>query len=469
MTLRRRLAWVTALVALPQIALLLAWDKRSRRAAATSGLALLMANYLDADDAALCQRDPAAFGGVTRPPGPPPGELVTDPRPDRPHGAAPILSSFTRDGAPARPDGGAPPEGLDGLRLGEISALPTPWLGETLRVGTRTGWGGACELVVLEGTTVAGWIGAVLPASPLWLAPLAGSVLGILLAAGSVVERIRALTAAVRRSAAEGAPARLPTEGDDEVAELALAFEQAGRALQAQIAETARREAALREFLANTSHDVMLPLTVLRGHLSALRDQADEGALDRAAVAHAMDEAHYLGALLQNLSAVARLEASDRAPELHPVDLVALVDRVAARHRGLSRERGVELVSAVPGAPARAICDVTLIEQALNNLAFNAVRYNHAGGHVAVLLELSGPSFTLRVLDDGGGVSDEALARMVERGFRADEARSRAPEGLGLGLSIAARVAELHGFTLSFQRADQGGLDARISGPIHIE
>jgi signal transduction histidine kinase len=85
-----------------------------------------------------------------------------------------------------------------------------------------------------------------------------------------------------------------------------------------------------------------------------------------------------------------------------------------------------------------------------------------------VLLEERGDDrerFALRVIDDGPGIPEEMLQRVVERSFRTDEARSRVPDGLGLGLSIAKDVAELHGLSLAMRRSAPGGLEVEFDGP----
>jgi signal transduction histidine kinase len=150
-----------------------------------------------------------------------------------------------------------------------------------------------------------------------------------------------------------------------------------------------------------------------------------------------------------------------------PVDLVALVERVIARHRMIARDRRISLDFAVPDEPTLALGDVTLLERALSNVVHNAVRYNDAGGHVAVVLSAKPGAFTLRVTDDGPGLDPEDLPRLTERGYRGNVARTRHPHGMGLGLHITEDVLTQHGFTLRIARPEgaERGLEVLISGP----
>src|SRR5262249_47261001 len=99
----------------------------------------------------------------------------------------------------------------------------------------------------------------------------------VLIAAGPIVARIRQLTAEVRHSAAGRYAVAVNASGRDEITELARAFNEAGSELRRRLDELERREEALRQFVANTTHDVMVPLTVLQGHLSAVRKALDRG------------------------------------------------------------------------------------------------------------------------------------------------------------------------------------------------
>ncbi|MCY2961872.1 MAG: HAMP domain-containing sensor histidine kinase [Planctomycetota bacterium] len=280
------------------------------------------------------------------------------------------------------------------------------------------------------------------------------------------VRRVRALTAGVRRSAASGYVDPVGASGSDELTELGRAFDTAGAQVREQIERLERRERSLRAFVENTTHDVMLPLTVLQGHLVALERRAAANEVpDPSRVREAQEEAHYLGALLENLGAAARLEADELPIERHRMSLNRLIERAVGRQTTIARGKGVELVHALPGEEVEVEADVTLFERAVSNLVHNAVRYGREGGHVAVVLEVEGDEFVVRVLDDGPGVSDEELARLHERSYRTESARRRHPTGTGLGLSIAKEVCERHGFGFQLRRAEVGGLEAILRGP----
>ena len=279
------------------------------------------------------------------------------------------------------------------------------------------------------------------------------------------VARIRALAAGVRDAAAKRYETSVPVTGRDEISELGHAFNDASAVVRAHVAEVERREKALRDFVAHTTHDVALPLSVLLSHVTRLRQDTTGGAAQETVAAIAQ-ETQYISSLLANLEAVARLEADAALHERHPVDLVTLVERVSVRHQGVASSHGVDLNHSAPEGTVWVTGDVTLIEQAVNNLVHNAIQYNRTGGHVAVVLDTQGGHFTVRVSDDGPGVTEADLSRLGESRFRSEEARSRRPNGMGLGLSIAKDVARRHAFTLTLGHRPEGGFEAVLCGPL---
>jgi two-component system, OmpR family, sensor histidine kinase BaeS len=288
----------------------------------------------------------------------------------------------------------------------------------------------------------------------------------VFVAAAPVVGRIRLLTEEVLRSAESRYEQPVQVGGKDEIAQLARAFNDAGAGVRAQICRVEEREKALRAFLADTTHDLMIPLTVLQGHLDHLQKAPVGGGAESSVLVSAIQEAHYVGSLVHNLAAAAKLEGGETLVEFHAVDLGAVVERVVERHRPVAKPSEIIIDFVVPERPLIVQGDVTLIEQAVSNLVHNAVRYNRRGGHVAVILEEAPPGFWLEVIDDGPGISRYDLKRVFQRRERGDHARQRRPEGLGLGLHIARSVVERHGFDIRLDSVAGGGVHVAITGRI---
>ncbi|MEZ4339752.1 MAG: HAMP domain-containing protein, partial [Sandaracinaceae bacterium] len=179
--------------------------------------------------------------------------------------------------------------------------------GDHVRIAMRMPWDGPCSVVVVQRPVDAEAArSATLRTAGLAATVVTVTALAALLALAPVVRRIRRLEAAVRGQASGGYEADVPIEGKDEVADLARAFNEASAEVRRRLEEVSARDRALTEFLQSTTHDVMVPLTVLQGHLSDLRGRLGE---DDPKVRAAMEEAHYLGSLVKNLNAAARLDA----------------------------------------------------------------------------------------------------------------------------------------------------------------
>ncbi len=342
----------------------------------------------------------------------------------------------------------------------EIAAHRSPDHRRT-QVAVRLPWNeGPCAVVLVHAKGPPPWFsGAVL--MPAFLVALV-MIFVALLAAGPIVRRVRQLTDSVRKLGSDSEdPIRV--EGTDEIAELGAAFEQSRQTIHAQLESLRERETALRNYIANTTHDVMLPLSVLQGHLASLQQRIEAGeALDPSAMVPSLEEAQYLGSLLHNLNATARLEASEGLVHRDPIDLNRLVERVIDRHRPIAKRKQVALEVAVPERTIEFPGDLTLLEQALGNIVQNAVRYNQANGHVAVILAGTDVGWTVQVVDDGPGIAEADRTRVLEPSFRGSEARTRHPHGMGLGLHIASDVAKRHGLHLALSDTNGGGLTVEL-------
>jgi len=354
-----------------------------------------------------------------------------------------------------------PPELAQQLRTGNDVAAYRSAEPRRAQVAVRMPWDeGPCAVVLMRAKGPPPWFsGAVL--MPAFLVALV-VILVALFAAGPIVRRVRQLTESVRKLGS-GSEEPIHVEGHDEIAELGNAFEQSRQTIHAQLESLREREKALRNYIANTTHDVILPLSVLQGHLVSLQQRIEAGeTLDAKAIMPSIEESQYLGSLLHNLNAAARLEANEGLAHRDPIDLNRLVERVVDRHRPIANRKQIALDFAVPESAIDFRGDLTLLEQALGNVVQNAIRYNRAEGHVAIVLDGTDDAWILKVIDDGPGISEGDRARVVEPSFRGSEARTRHPHGMGLGLHIASDVAKRHGLRLALSKTKGGGLTVEL-------
>lgn len=192
----------------------------------------------------------------------------------------------------------------------------------------------------------------------------------------------------------------------------------------------------------NIAHDLKTPLTRLRHSLEVLRAEAAEPDTVHALTEQAVGEAERLLSTFNALLRIARVESAESRAAFADVRLADLVRDVADLYEPLAEEKGQRLVAQV----ADGVCvrgDRDLLFQALANLLDNAVKYTPPGGTISVGLEnrANGPHLT--VADSGPGVPAQARGKVFQRFFRLEE--SRTTPGSGLGLSLVAAVAQLHG------------------------
>jgi len=204
-----------------------------------------------------------------------------------------------------------------------------------------------------------------------------------------------------------------------------------------RVERTLRLQAA---FLADSSHELRRPLTVIRTDIDVLRSDSLPPEEQRACLDEMAAEAEAMGRLIADLLFLSR--EGEQAIEREPVDLSDLCREVVDRYR--EQADGHVLVADIEDG-LWASGDRQRLAQMLTNLLENALDYTPAGGEVCVSLSRSGAWAELRVSDTGIGIPPEELPQVFDRFFRGREARAMRPQGSGLGLAIVRHVAEVHG------------------------
>jgi len=214
-------------------------------------------------------------------------------------------------------------------------------------------------------------------------------------------------------------------------------------------AEAARADAenanrAKDEFLAMLGHELRNPLAAIRNAIAAAA--IDASSRDRA-LSIAQRQTDQLGRIVDDLLDVARITRGRVPLRRKKVALANIVQRAVDGARGLMDERGHTLRLTLPSQPIYLDADPARIEQAIANILGNAAKYTEPGGQIAVSVAREDARAVIRVRDNGTGISPDMLARVFDLFQQGQRTLERSQGGLGIGLTLVRRIAELHGGT----------------------
>jgi two-component system phosphate regulon sensor histidine kinase PhoR len=214
-------------------------------------------------------------------------------------------------------------------------------------------------------------------------------------------------------------------------------------------------EAMRKDFVANASHELRSPLTVISGYLETLAQDAQLDPLISHPIQEMRRQAVRMNAIVKDLLELSRLEASDRPVSGAPIDVAALLAQL--KQDVLARPTHPAQVSVAIDSPAPLVGEEDQIHSAFSNLVDNAAKYTAPTGSIAIRWWRDAAGGHFAVTDTGIGIASEHLPRLTERFYRADPGRSRATGGSGLGLAIVKHVLQRHGASLQIESVEGRG------------
>ncbi len=287
--------------------------------------------------------------------------------------------------------------------------------------------------------------------------------LGALFVARRVLQRIDDMNTSAHGIMAGDLTRRLPVSGSgDELDRLA-------EGLNEMLGRIAELMEGLREVSDNIAHDLRTPLTRLRNHAEAALAFGGDAASYRLALEKTIEESDALIKIFNALLLIARAEAGGDVGPLQPFDVGEAARSVAELYEPIAEEEGVELTVRVQG-PLMVSGNRELIGQAIANLVDNALKYGASGRasaaevkpDVVIAANRIGGSVVLTIADRGPGIAPADRSRVLDRFVRLEGSRSR--PGSGLGLSLAAAVARMHGGSVELED-NEPGLRVRLTLP----
>ena len=205
-------------------------------------------------------------------------------------------------------------------------------------------------------------------------------------------------------------------------------------------------ERVRRDFVANASHELRSPLTVIGGYLDALAEDEAMSPSWRAPIGEMQRQAERMTRILRDLIELSRLESSEKTESDELVDVAGMLEAIAREFQSLGGERPT--VSLALETDAALLGSESELHSIFYNLVHNAVRFTPPSGTVTISWRAEAESAVLEVADTGIGIPEEQIPRITERFYRVDPGRSRASGGTGLGLAIVKHALQRHDGTL---------------------
>jgi len=275
-----------------------------------------------------------------------------------------------------------------------------------------------------------------------------------------LVRPLRAFTQASRALAAGRYETRIPVESNDELGQLARDFNALAVALE-------RTEVQRRQWVADTSHELRTPITVLRGEIEALQDGMRP--LDRNTIDSLHAEIMRLNRLVDDLYELAKSDAGSLSYRPVTVDPTEILEETVEQFEEDYRSRRIKLEIQRETGTSDLHADPDRLAQLFRNLLANTLRYTDSGGQARIRIGRTDNSQNLLLdfEDSSPGVADEELEHLFERFYRVENSRNRKTGGAGLGLAICRNIVEAHGGRITADHSDLGGLRIRVTLPLH--
>jgi len=219
------------------------------------------------------------------------------------------------------------------------------------------------------------------------------------------------------------------------------------------------------EFTADASHELRTPVALIRAEAEVALGRERTDSEYRSALQHVLSESERMTRMLEQLLALVRADSGTDTMQMADADISQLTREAAESWKKVASHHGLRLSSVIPQHPILATVDHSAIRRVLDILLDNAVKYSSAPANITLTLESAAGRVSLKVRDNGPGLPHEEQAKVFERFYRVDKARSRQMGGAGLGLSIAQWIVHEHRGAITVKSSPGNGAEFTVEIP----
>ena len=276
-------------------------------------------------------------------------------------------------------------------------------------------------------------------------------IIGLILFA-LLTKRLRAISEIVSEFEQGNLEHRIEISTKDEFGQLGRSFNSMADTIEATIEKLKQNDTLRRELIANVSHDLRTPLASIQGYVETIlmkSDLDDERKLKYLNVI--LKNTQSLGKQVNELFELSKLEAKQILPDMEPFSIGELAQDVSMKFKTQIETHGLELIADIPHNSPLVTGDIAMVERVLSNLIRNATEFTPTGGRITLSLHNQDGLVEVSVEDTGQGIASADLPHIFDRFYTGGSKTIKGSTSTGLGLTIAAKMIEAHGQTLSVE------------------
>lgn len=287
---------------------------------------------------------------------------------------------------------------------------------------------------------------------------LLGALLIGLLAIWMLTRNLRKILRTVRRFKDGDYQARIPDPAKGDLNVLSLTFNEMADQINSNIDKIQSVEKLRRELIANVSHDLRTPLSIMQGYIETMLMKDDDLKPEerKRYLNIVLSSSEKLSKLISQLFEYSKLEAQEITPKKEPFLIAELAQDVVVKYEMLAKEKDIKISLDSPEKVPLVYADVALVERVIQNLVDNALKFTPAGGEVSIQLAPKEKEVVVSISDTGPGIPQKDQAFIFERFHQTEKVKEKST-GAGLGLAIAKKILDIHNSTIKvISRPNEG-------------
>lgn len=275
---------------------------------------------------------------------------------------------------------------------------------------------------------------------------------------GFTTRNFRKITAVIRNFKNGDLTTRVNIKSKSELGEFAESFNEMADTIVQNIDEIKKMDSLRRELIANVSHDLRTPISIIHGYLETALIKADSlsGEEKSKYLETALDNTKRLQSLVEELFELSKLESKQISPKLENFALAELIQDIQQKNALEIKSKEIELTIDTPHQQSMINADIAMMEKVFQNLLDNSLKFTPAGGQINIKLINNDKSILVKFSDTGCGIDKDDLPHIFERYHKSKRVVSN-QKGTGLGLAIVKKILELHGINISVESEKDKG------------